>query len=157
MISFRRWKWWNLNLTANIYTYTLIPDEGFDLPATSSSNWSLRINSTFILGPNTRIQLSGRYNSPTVTSQGTRAGNSVTSLAFRRKFLDKRLALTLQINDLFQTSRWETTSAGNDFYVHSLNRRDAPVIVATMTYNFHNYRQKRNPGEGSGDSMGEDF
>ncbi|NOZ75530.1 MAG: TonB-dependent receptor [FCB group bacterium] len=157
MLSLRHWKWWNLNLTTNVYTYTLTPDSEFNLPVTSSSNWSLRINNTFILGSNTRIQLSGRYNSPTVTSQGKRSGNSITSLAIRQKFMDKKLSLTVQINDLFQTSRWETTSEGENFYSYSLMNRDAPVVVATLTYNFHNYRQKRSPRNGNDESVGEDF
>ncbi len=157
MLSLRHWKWWNLNLTSNIYAYSLTPDEGFNLPASSSSNWSLRVNNTFTLGPDTQIQLSGRYNSPTVTSQGKQSGNSVTSLAFRQKFLDKKLSLTLQINDIFQTSQREFTSQGTNFYSYNLMNRDAPVVVATLTYNFHNYRQKRSPGNGSDESMGDDF
>ena len=119
-----------------------------------SSNWSLRINNLFKLN-STRIQLSGMYRSPTVTSQGDREAMLITSAAIKQNFMSDKLTATLQVRDIFGTGKWEFTSEGDNFYSYNKFTRDAPDITLTLSYNFNNYKpERKRPGE---NGNGEDF
>ncbi len=70
---------------------------------------------------------------------------------------EKKLALTLQIRDIFQTSRREGYTYGQGFETYRLSERKAPVIMLNLTLNLNNFKQKRDSNKGGGDDEGEDF
>jgi len=80
----------------------------------------------------------------------------MTNMAVRQKLLDKKLTVTLQIWDLLNTSKRESTSEGPGFYSYSMFDREAPMVFVTLSYNFHNYKQKRDNSASEDDSGGMD-
>jgi len=157
MFNIKEIKWWDINLIGNIYVYQVEGEFAGNSYNHSSDNWSLRLNNIFRFGDATRIQLTGRYNSPSASSQGTRAGYYVTNLGIRRNLLGRNLSLTLQINDIFSSAIREYTAEGDNFYAYSRNTRDAPTAMLTISYNFNNFKQqRRNRGE-EGEDFEEDF
>lgn len=136
-------KWWHVDLMGNLYDYKEKGDllgESFDK---NSFNWNSRLNNTFKIGKNTRVQLNGMYNSPTVTAQGRSEGFLMTSIAAKQDFMKNKVSLTLQVRDLLHTSGHEMTSEGTDFYSYRKFKPDGPVVSMTLTVRLNNYKPDR--------------
>ncbi|MFC1784683.1 TonB-dependent receptor domain-containing protein [Candidatus Neomarinimicrobiota bacterium] len=143
-IVFREIDWLDIMLSANVYNYQIegeILNESFNK---SNSQWNLRFNSNFRLGDNTKLQVTNRYNSESVTAQGLQVGSFVTNLAVKQDFMDKALSATLQIGDIFKTAKHSTTLNGTDYYRYSETNRESPTVMLSLNYNFNNYRAREN-------------
>jgi outer membrane receptor protein involved in Fe transport len=140
-------RWWNLSVMGNLYDYRVegtLDEKEF---SEQSFNWRLRLNNTFRVARSTRIQINGNYNSPTASAQGKREGFIFTDLALRQEFLNRALAATLQVRDVFSTGKFEFTSEGEDFYSHREFSRKSPSVTLSLSYNFNNYKPEREEPE----------
>ncbi len=150
-------KWWNVNYMGTLYRYRV---EGrlnaLDF-SNSSFNWGLRFNNDFRLGKHTRVQLNLRYKSPTVTSQGRSEAFFSTDLALKQQFFKRKLSVTLQARDLFNTMRHEYTSEGTNFYYYRSVDHPGPLLSLTVSWIFNNYKQpKRQNVNGENSMSGEE-
>jgi len=161
MLSFSVLKWWDIELSGNYYNYKLEGEISYtngdeviiDPINRSSRNWNSRFNNTFKLWENGVIQLNSRYNSESVTAQGTSSGYYTLDAAFRVSFLNKALTANLQARDILGTSIREYTSEGPGFNTHYKYDPDSPVVALTLSYRFNNYKiNRRSAGNGGGDS-----
>jgi hypothetical protein len=116
----------------------------------SSRNWNSRFNNTFQLWGNGVFQLNSRYNSASVTAQGTSAGFFTLDAAFRVSFFNKALAANLQGRDLLGTALRESTSEGPGFYSHYKFEPKSPAVALTISYRFNNYKVSRRSGQNGG-------
>jgi outer membrane receptor protein involved in Fe transport len=147
MLDWNLFKWFNLNLTGDVYQYRI---EGMlygDEFSRESFNWNTRVNSTFKIGESTRILINGIYYSPSVSSQGRRDGFYTTNAAIRQDVLNKKLTVTLQLRDILGNARHEFTSEGSDFYSRTEFSRKSPVVMLALTYNFNRHKQEREQEE----------
>ncbi len=143
MIIFDPFKFWNVNLMANLYDYRIkgvLFDNAFER---SSFNWNTRFNNMFRIAPNTQFQFNINYNSPGVSSQGTWKGFFTSDVSLRQDFFEKVLTLTLQVRDLFGTAKHEFTSSGPDFSNYNYFERESPMVMLNARFNFNNYKAKR--------------
>jgi outer membrane receptor protein involved in Fe transport len=153
-------KWWQLNLTGNLFRYQLDGEVDGETVTSISTTWRTNFNSTFIMGKNMRLQLSGFYNGPSNTLQGQRDGFFVANVALRRDMLKKQLTVSLNARDLFSTGKFAFLSEGADFYTYNKMRRESPVVTLNLSYRLNNYKQAgRRGGEqqeenGGGMDMG---
>ncbi|HEY6435838.1 MAG TPA: outer membrane beta-barrel family protein, partial [Ignavibacteriaceae bacterium] len=159
MLIFDPLSFWNINFMGNIYNYRIegsILDEPF---SNESFNWQTRMNNTFKLWSSTQIQFNTNYTSPTVTSQGEWAGYFSSDLSIRQELISNVLAVTLQIRDLFGTTKREYTSEGTNLYNYNYFDMHTPALTFNLRYTFNNYKPKREGrgDEGSGIEGGEDF
>jgi outer membrane receptor protein involved in Fe transport len=146
-------RWWNVNLMATVYHYA-VEGQLFDRDfSRDSRNWNLRLNNTIKLTPETRLQITGMYNSPSVSSQGTREDFYLINLGLKQNFFGRSLSATVQIRDLLKTGKWESTTEGPDFYSHNVSRRD-PMVALTLTYNINNYKEKKQNNRSSDEENG---
>jgi hypothetical protein len=155
MLNIDEIKWWGMSLMGNLYDYRIegtLYDEPF---SRQSFNWSLRYSNTFRLTPSTRLQINGRYRSPTVTAQGERQGFYTTDGALKQDFFNRRMSLNLQVRDLLGTGKFEFLSEGPDFYSHRKFVRKSPVVMLTLSFNFNNYRPERRRDRDMNDFEGE--
>jgi len=159
MLTISAFRWWNIELSANFFNYRLdgelhyqagneVVTEPIDR---SSTNWNSRMNNTFQIWENGVFQLNSRYNSASVTAQGTSKGFFTLDAAFKVSFLNKSLSINLQGMDLLGTSLREWESEGRDFYTHSIFDPKSPMVVVTVSYLFNNYHSKRSAGEEGGE------
>jgi len=158
MLNFDPVQFWNVNLMANAYHYLVegvLYDESF---SNTSFNWQVRFYNNFKLWSSTQIQFNLNYNSPTVSAQGTRAGNLRTDLSIRQDIIENILSTTVQVIDLFGTTNREFTSEGANFnnsYYYDFN---SPRVVLNLRYTFNNYKPKKEGVDsGGGLGGGEDF
>ena len=83
--------------------------------------WFGKINSNYKLPWNTSLQLTGNYESKQILPQGERAAKYSVDFAARKEFLKNRtLAVSLGLNDIFNTDRTQTYTHTNfseqDYY-----------------------------------------
>ena len=139
--------WFNINPSATIFDYRLHQHSGDSVQTRSSTNWNARLDLSANLKSKTRIRLNGSYDSPTVTSDGTRKGVFYVGLAARQDFWDNKLSLTLNVRDLFDTRHMKGTSEGSNFYATNEMWRQAPVVSVTLSYKWNNYSRKKSAAD----------
>jgi len=143
LVDFDPLKSWSVNLTGNIYRYWIegvLAGEAF---SRTSNNWRARWNNVIKLGASTQIQINGRYNSPTVSSQGRREGSVVADLAVKQEFFNGSLAATFQVRDLLRSSKDEHVSRGADFYSFRYSTRESPVVMLNLRYSYNQQKGER--------------
>jgi outer membrane receptor protein involved in Fe transport len=160
MFSLSPTKWWDMELSANLFNYRLdgeltyiqedkVVVEKLDR---NSTNWNSRFNNTFKMWEKTVFQLNSRYNSSSVTAQGTSSGFFTLDAAFKMSFFKKTLSANLQGRNLLGTAIRERTSEGLGFSSYSKYEPKSPVFVISVSYRFNNFKQSRRSSN-SGDEL----
>ncbi len=143
-------RFWNLSLNADIYDYRLKGSlDGKDI-SQQSFNWDMGLTTDLTLSTSTRIQLRGRYESPSPTAQGTEGARFWTGISARQSLFNRQLVLTLSVRDIFASSAFKSKTQGENFYTSTTFSRKGPMLSLGLTYNFNNYKQERrrqNTGE----------
>ena len=119
---------------------------------------SVRINAQFLFTKNFSGQISANYRSPRVVAQGTTSHSYSLDIGLRHTFLNKQLALALNVRDLLDSRARRNITWGDGFWQFSENRWHSRSVSLTLTYNFGN-QQGRRRGRPDGDmsGSGDDF
>jgi hypothetical protein len=127
--------------------------------SSNSTTWRTNFNTTFKIKADTRLQIMGIYNGPSITLQGKRDGFFVTNVALRQDFMKKKITVTLSVRDVFATGKFSFTSEGSNFYTYNKFSREAPIVLLNLTYRINNYKAaaKRGNGDQEGDNSGMDM
>ena len=104
---------------------------------------SVRVNAQFMFTKNFSGQISARWRSPRVVAQGTTSHSYSIDLGLRHTFLNKQLALALNVRDLLDSRARRNTTWGDGFWQFSENRWHSRSISLTLTYNFGNQNRRR--------------
>ncbi len=143
MLDLKLFKWWSINCLANLFDYRIEGELYGEEFSDKDFNWSTRFSNELKLLQSTTLQINGRYNSPAITAQGQREGFFMTDAALKQDFLQKKLSVTLQVRDIFGTSKREYRSEDKDFSSYSYSTRKSPIVMLNIRYNFNNYKQER--------------
>jgi outer membrane receptor protein involved in Fe transport len=148
-------KWWQLNITGNVFRYELNGEvEGNNVTSISTS-WRTNLNSMFKMKWDTRLQITAIYNGPSNTLQGRREGFFITNVAVRKEMLKRKLTVSLNARDILATGKFAFESEGSTFYAFNRFKREAPVVTLNLSYRLNNYRQNANRrGEEGGEGGG---
>ena len=114
---------------------------------------SVRVNAQFLFTKNFTGQISANYRSPRVVAQGTTSHSYSIDVGLRHTFLNKQLALALNVRDLLDSRSRQNNTWGDGFWQYSQNRWHSRSVSLTLTYNFGN-QQRRRPGRPDGDYSG---
>lgn len=156
VLSLNLFNWWKSEISGDVYQYRLrgsLAEQSFNR---ESFNWNGRLSNTFRFGKGTRIQLNGRYNSATVTAQGTRGDYWTADIAISQEMLKKKMSAILQVRDLFGEVVRNRESFGPDFHAYSEYYNLAPRVALTLNYRFNNYQRQREKNRSNGGDMGGD-
>ncbi len=146
-------KWFLLNTSLSVFNYR-IEGELNGMPVDrESTNYSLRGNATFKLGPNSRAQWMSMFRGPSVSAQGENSSMFFSNVSWRQDFFKRKLSATLALRDVFGTMKFENTSSGPDFKSKFRMERESRVVQLTLSYTINNYKSDRN-GNTNGDSGG---
>ena len=151
-------KFWDLTTNANFFT-SKIELEGQPDPDQFLS-YFFKINNSFKLPKNISLQLSGDYTSKIISSPGGSGGrgggggmqfgggstsaaqgyispNYGVDAAVRFEFLkNKTASLSLNVNDIFRTKKYDAYSESPFFVQNVERRRDAQVFRLNFNYRF---------------------
>lgn len=150
--------YWNNIAAVNqtiMHQGTAIP---VNLPKQNIFAGSVRVNAQFLFTKNFSGQLTAAYRSPRVVAQGTTSHSYSIDLGLRHTFLNKQLALALNVRDILDSRARRNTTWGEGFWQFSENRWHSRSISLTLTYNFGNQTgRKRGRPDGEFDGGGDDF
>jgi len=157
-----------LTTSANFYWNNIAPvnetilHQGVSIPINLAGQnifaGSVRVNAQFLFTKNFSGQISARYRSPRVVAQGTTSHSYSIDLGLRHTFLNKQLALALNVRDLLDSRARRNVTWGDGFWQFSENRWHSRTISLTLTYNFGNQMGKRRGRDGEyGEGGGDDF
>ena len=157
-----------LTTSANFYWNNIAPvhktisHQGKEIPVDLAGQnifaGSVRINAQFLFTKNFSGQISAYYRSPRVVAQGTTSHSYSIDVGLRHTFLNKQLALALNVRDLLDSRARRNTTWGEGFWQFSENRWHSRSISLTVTYNFGNQNGRRRGRDGDfGEGGGDDF
>ena len=126
-----------------------------NLPGQNIFAGSVRVNAQFLFTKDFSGQLTANYRSPRVVAQGTTSHSYSIDIGLRHTFLNKQLALALNVRDLLDSRARKNTTWGEGFWQFSENRWHSRSVSLTITYNFGNQMGKRR-GRPDGDFGGGD-
>ena len=129
-----------------------------NLPKQNIFAGSVRVNAQFLFTKDFSGQLTAAYRSPRVVAQGTTSHSYSIDLGLRHTFLNKQLALALNVRDILDSRARRNTTWGAGFWQFSENRWHSRSISLTLTYNFGNQMgRKRGRPDGDIDGGSDDF
>lgn len=139
----------DITTTANAYYYKLngfsydIDGQTITGEGDHNFSWNARMQAGLMLPYDFTLQLTGRYRSRQVVTQGYRKANYSMDLGLRKTFLDKALTLSVNCRDLLNSRKWETFTGSDTFFRHQKNRRGGRNVRFTLAWNFGNMKAKR--------------
>lgn len=153
MGNFNPCKWYNLNASVNAYYYSI---KSQTYRSNSTFTWRVRINNTFrIKKSGTNIQFGGFYDAPSITAQGRSAGRIAFNLGIKQDFLDKRLSISVNFRNLFNTMKFNTTTETDYLYYHMTRSNTWPNFNISITYKLNDFKKRKEKGEDSDDDGGD--
>jgi outer membrane receptor protein involved in Fe transport len=137
-------KWWNTNLGANLYYYSINSVVKSNVGINESFNWNLRFANTFSFEKNWRLQLVAYYTSKTVTALGSRQENYGFDASLRKTFSENKYALTFVANDILSTRRNIFNSDINNVQIYQNDNPFSPRFMLTFSLKLNNYEKVYN-------------
>jgi hypothetical protein len=135
-------KWWKLALSGNAYNYKVIGqlnERSFDQ---QSFSYNGRINNTLTLKGNWRLQFTGKYNSAIVTPLGNQSDNYSMDLSIKKDFNDKKMSASMQVRDVFSTTRTITEKENTNLKTVSFQEPITPMVSIAISMRLNNYNRK---------------
>ncbi len=148
MGNFNLTKWFLLNTSISVFNYRIEGELNGRSIDRESTNYSLRMNGTFKLSADSRIQLTSFYRGPSVQAQGETNSMFFSNISYRQELLKKKLTATLSLRDVFGTSNFGGKTYAPDFNSKFRFERESQVVQLTLSYRINNYKQERNNGSG---------
>ncbi len=121
---------------------TTLPD--VILPMKNTFVFTANLTAQFLFTKTFSGQIRGRYSSPRVVAQGRSSHHYNIDLGLRKTFLDRKLALSLNVRDILNShSRKNITETEGVFWQMSENRWGSREVSLTVSYNFGNTQAKK--------------
>ena len=160
--------WLQLTLSANGYWQRLhagdyLFDGKYDIHIAGQQRWagSAKLNANFMFTKTFSGQITARYDSPTLVAQGKRAQSYAIDLGLRKTFLNRQLALAVNVRDLLDSRNRAQEKWGDNFYQKVDRRWRGRSYSLTLTWSFGNMKRDKNKdkkGQESGmDDGGDDM
>ena len=80
------------------------------------------------------FQLTGFYNGPMVTPQGTIKDMYSMDAALKKDFWKDNASLSFRISDIFNTLKFSTNIIGDGFTSDMVRKRETRIFYVTFTY-----------------------
>jgi outer membrane receptor protein involved in Fe transport len=110
---------------------------------TDAIAYSMRGNLTSRLRPGLDVQAFGFWRSPMTSIDGRMSSFAMTSIGLRQHFMDERASLSLRVNDVLNTTRFEFHSANANFVQDGFRDPQLQRVDLTFTYTFGQVSQQQ--------------
>jgi outer membrane receptor protein involved in Fe transport len=143
--SYQPRQWWKLDGSINFFR--AITDGG-NLDATfraDTYSWFARMISRFSFWQNADFQLRGNYEAPQQTPQGRRLAIATLDAAVSKDFLKNNATLTLNVLDVFNSRRFRSITAGENFYTAGNAQGRLRQVNLTFNYRLRQAKKKEKP------------
>lgn len=148
MLNLNLTKWFLLNSSISVYQYTLNGEYDGEYINRSSTNLDGRASAAFKFSTSSRLQLTGNYRGPSVSTQGDQDSFFYSDLSFRQEFMKRKLTATASMKDIFGTAGFGGTSSGTNFNSKFKFQHQPRIIELTLSFKLNNYKadNKRDGG-----------
>ena len=150
-------KWLLLNASVSVYNYRIKGELNSGEIDRESTNWNGRLNATFKIADNSRLQVNSFYRSPSVSAQGDSKATFFSNVSYRHEFFKKKLTATVSVQDPLRTARFERKSYGDNFKSWFKFEREPQVVMLTLSYKLNNFKEDRRGGASENNSGGMDM
>jgi len=113
------------------------------IPGQSNFSWTGSMLANFLLSKTLSGQITARYTSPQIISQGLKQQKYSIDLGLRQTFLDRKLSVNINVRDLLNSNKDRTTTSGAGYSQVSESYFNARMINLSVSYNFGNSKPKR--------------
>ena len=146
-------KWWKLTNSFNFFKTVSEGDYNNISYDAEDTNWFTRLNSRITLPGNIDWQTSGMYMGPSEGAFSTRKAMVSVNLAFSKDILNEKGTLSLNVSDLFNSRKRNSSSYTENTISKSEFQRRSRQILLNFTYRFNQKkkRERSNSFEGGGD------
>jgi ferric enterobactin receptor len=151
-------KWWDLTSNVNVYNSKINTDNITGTSQDAIWSWFAKVNNSFKLPANFKLQLSATYQSktnlpvnqnqggfgggpggggPQSAAQGFVRANYGVDAALQKNFLKNNAAsLTLAVSDIFATRKQDQYSESAFFIQNNYRLNDVPMFRLTFAFRF---------------------
>jgi hypothetical protein len=113
------------------------------IPGQDSFSWTASELLNFNLSKTFSGQITARYSSPQIISQGLKQDKYTLDLGVRQTFMDRKLSVNLNVRDLLNSNRDRTTTSGIGFSQTSESYFNGRMLAVSVSYNFGNAKPKK--------------
>ena len=140
----------NLTSTLNMY-YNKLDSASFidpfnqrnEIPGSSGFSWSGSLLANILLSSTLSGQVTVKYDSPQIISQGTENEKYAVELGIRKTFLARKLSVSLNVRDLLNSNINRSTTSGSGFYQNTSSYSHGRTVGLTVSYSIGNRKQKQ--------------
>jgi len=147
-LSYKVFKWWNINASGNIFYTTLVGEYGPNTIDRSHTGWTANIANKFKLPAGIGLQVSGYYRSKLPDVMGTYIERYYMDMALNKNILKDKGKLIFKISDVFNTYRYGLDLTGMDENGHEYsqnNRRknESQYFILSFVYNIEGKEKQK--------------
>jgi len=134
--------------TVNFYHSTMdaFSYRGLEYKGTSGFSWNARVNGTLVFGKGLSGQVSGAYSAPRIIAQGESKGSYSLDLGLRKNFLDNKLQLSVNAQNVLNSFNFENKTRGAGFRQETSNQFHGRSLRLNLTWNFGNLKPNKKQG-----------
>jgi len=141
-LTYKPYKWWNINSSTNIFYTNLSGEHGNNAVNNSKTGWNFSVSNKFKLPKDFGFQLSGYYRSKLPSVMGTYKERYYVDLAFDKKVFKSKAQLILSISDVFNIYKFGldlNAIDDNNLRYRQINRRknESRYFIFSFIYNFN--------------------
>ena len=163
-LNYRPFKVWNINSDFNLFKVSTDGDyvseisnniQNFDFENTA---FSIRLNQKITLPGKTDLQINSNYRGASQNAQSQRNGIFTMNIAASKDFFNEKASLSLNVSDVFNGRRRESTTIIPDFseQYSEFQWRERQIRIS-FVYRFNQKKKKQRGGNRNDDGGGEEF
>jgi outer membrane receptor protein involved in Fe transport len=113
------------------------------IPGQDNFSWTASELLNFNLSKTLSGQITARYSSPQIISQGLKQDKYTVDLGVRQTFMNRKLSVNLNVRDLLNSNRDRSTTSGIGFSQSSESYFNGRMVALSVSYNFGNAKPKK--------------
>lgn len=146
-------KWWNTTISGSWYRH-IVDGSNVETSITAAAfGWQLRNSNSFRFAKGWEGSFSVFYRSPRETGQGIRDAMIMADCAVKKSFLNDKLAISLNVRDLFNTMKFRMDFMEADYEMYMQRKMEGRIFMLGFTWKLsgdYKSKEKRSNANGNG-------
>ena len=134
---------YNSVLNSAVYTNPYDATITTTTPGQNNFSWTASELLNFTVSKTLSGQITARYSSPQIISQGLKQEKYSVDLGVRQTFMDRKLSVNLNVRDLLNSNKDRSTTSGAGFNQTSESYFNSRMVSLSVSYNFGNSKPKK--------------
>ena len=147
-ITYRPTAMLNVRLNASVFNYAYNYDDFSD----SKLSWSARLNVWTKLWGWLEVFANAHYTSPRLSLYSTTVANKGVDFGLSSDFLDRRLSVFLNVNDIFGMAEWGSNTTAPQYQTTGSSRYDSRFVSLGLTWRIGKMELESKARQGATDS-----